>query len=155
MRTELSLHGKICTLFGLGFQPQGPGTWGSAAGLAAGAVIVSLFGSIGLILLSFALFVVGIWAVDHYEAETQRHDSAEIVVDEVVGQWLTLIPVAYYGGGAFAYLGAFALFRLFDITKPGPIGKLDQKLAGGFGTMVDDLAAGMCAAVVMWIILSW
>jgi phosphatidylglycerophosphatase A len=152
---SLSVHGMICTLGGLGFREPAPGTWGSAAALLAGAIIVALFGSIGLILIAFAVFALGVWAADHYEAETGRHDNSEIIVDEVAGQWIALIPVAYFGGSWLAYLGAFALFRGFDIFKPGPIGTLDQKLNGGFGTMVDDLAAGICAAVVMWILLSW
>ncbi len=154
-RQNLSLHGNICTLFGLGFQPTAPGTWGSAAALIAGAVIVWLFGSIGLILMTFAVFATGVWAADHYEAQTGRHDNSEIIVDEVAGQWITLIPVAYFGGGLFAYLAAFGLFRAFDIMKPGPIRTLDQTLSGGFGTMVDDLAAGLCAAFILWIVLSW
>jgi phosphatidylglycerophosphatase A len=152
---SLSLHGHICTLGGLGFREPAPGTWGSGAALIAGALIVSLFGSIGLILLTFIVFALGVWAADHYEAETGKHDNSEIIIDEVAGQWIALVPVAYFGGGWLAYLIAFALFRAFDIWKPGPIGKLDQQLKGGFGTMVDDLAAGICAAVVMWISLSW
>jgi phosphatidylglycerophosphatase A len=154
-RAALSLPGKICTLLGLGYQPTAPGTWGSAAALVAGALIVSLFGSIGLILMTFAVFAVGVWAADEFEAETGTHDNSEIIIDEVAGQWIALIPVAYFGGGWLAYLGAFALFRGFDILKPGPIGTLDQTLEGGFGTMVDDLAAGICAALILWIMLSW
>jgi phosphatidylglycerophosphatase A len=150
---NLSLHGVICTLGGLGFQPTAPGTWGSGAALIAGALIVSLFGSVGLMLLTFGVFALGVWAADHYEAETGKHDNSEIIIDEVAGQWIALVPVAYFGGGLFAYLAAFALFRAFDISKPGPIGKLDQQLKGGYGTMVDDLAAGMCAAVILWIVL--
>jgi phosphatidylglycerophosphatase A len=152
---NLSLHGVICTLGGLGFQPTAPGTWGSAAALIAGALIVSLFGSVGLMLLTFAVFALGVWAADHYEAETGKHDNSDIIIDEVAGQWIALVPVAYFGGGFFAYMAAFALFRAFDISKPGPIGKLDQQLKGGFGTMVDDLAAGICAAIILWITLGW
>lgn len=148
-----SIHASICTLFGLSSGRQAPGTWGSAAALIAGAIIILLFGSIGLILMTFVVFALGVWACDHYEAQTGNHDSSEIIIDEVAGQWIAMVPLAVLGAHWFWYLAAFGLFRLFDIWKPGPIATLDQRLHGGLGTMADDLAAGLCAAVPLWLLV--
>jgi phosphatidylglycerophosphatase A len=143
----------LCTLWGLSLNRQAPGTWGSGAALLAGVVIITLSGSIGLILATFALLFIGIWACDQYEALTGRHDSSEIIIDEVAGQWIAMVPLPIFGADWYWYPVAFGLFRLFDILKPGPIGKLDSSLPGGFGTMADDLAAGLCAAVLLWILI--
>ena len=153
MSANPSLHESIVTLFGLGHARQAPGTWGSAAALIAGALLIAFFGSLGLILMTFFVFTIGIWACDHYEAAKGVHDSPEIIIDEVVGQWLALIPLAVLGAHWLWYPAAFGLFRLFDIWKPGPIGTLDQRMSGGLGTMADDLAAGLCAAVVLWLVI--
>jgi phosphatidylglycerophosphatase A len=148
-----SLYQTIVTLGGLGHARTAPGSWGSAAALIAGALLIATFGSVGLILMTFLVFTLGIWACDHYEAAKGVHDSPEIIIDEVAGQWIALVPLAVLGAHWLWYIAAFGLFRLFDIWKPGPIGTLDQKMKGGLGTMTDDLAAGLCAAVVLWLLV--
>ncbi len=85
--------------------------------------------------------VAGVWAAGVMETMTGSHDPSEIVIDEVAGMWLALIgiPVTWPG-----MLAAFLLFRLFDVWKPGPINRL-QNLPGGWGVMMDDVAAGALA----------
>ena len=85
--------------------------------------------------------VAGVWAAGVMETESGSRDPSEIVIDEVAGMWLALIgiPVTWPG-----LLAAFLLFRLFDVWKPGPIDRL-QNLPGGWGVMMDDIAAGAVA----------
>jgi phosphatidylglycerophosphatase A len=96
--------------------------------------------------LVFALIALGIIASQAYEAQSGRHDSQEIVIDEVVGYLITMtwLPVTWQS----AVIG-FLVFRFFDILKPPPIRQLDRKVPGGFGVMVDDIAAGIMGSVVM------
>jgi phosphatidylglycerophosphatase A len=103
------------------------------------------------LLVGVALVVaLGTWAADAHEGETGDHDASEVVIDEVAGQWIALLPVAHLDTMPWwTWLIAFALFRLFDIWKPGPIGRLDRSFEGGAGTMADDVAAGLLAALVL------
>jgi len=95
---------------------------------------------------------VGIWAADRYGAVTQTSDASQVVIDEFAGQWIALLPVAFFmPNNGFGWIAAFALFRLFDILKPGPIGILDKRLKGGLGVMADDILAGVFAAILMTI----
>jgi phosphatidylglycerophosphatase A len=75
------------------------------------------------------------------------HDPGAFVFDEFVGQWTALLFVAR--GPWWAVLSAFALFRLFDVWKPFPVGWADRRLRGGLGVMADDVLAGLMAAAVL------
>ena len=137
-----------------------PGTWGSLAALPVGWLLLSLGGPAALIVASLALFGLGIWAATVFFAKTGRHDVRQIVVDEVVGQWLPLLAVgalpADRSAGWLEYLLAFALFRLFDVVKPWPIGWLDRHVHGGVGVMLDDIVAGLFALACVWLLaLYW
>jgi phosphatidylglycerophosphatase A len=137
------------TGLGSGLLRPAPGTWGSLFGLIAGVGILTFDWSyLYLILGALLLTVVSNRVIDAIEQETGVHDAPEIVIDEVAGQWIAMVPLAYYGVTALKLFAAFALFRLFDIIKPWPIGPLDKQVSGGFGVMVDDLVAGVFAAVV-------
>ncbi len=120
----------LASWFGAGFLPTAPGTWGSAAALPLAAL---LFWAGGSLLLGLAALAV---------RDDADQDPAWIVIDEVVGQWLTLllIPPGWLGYG----LG-FALFRLFDIKKPWPVDEIDRRVKGGLGIMLDDVLAGLYA----------
>ena len=141
----------IATVFGIGRLPGAPGTWASAAALPVAWAIQSAFGSIGLLTAGMAVLAVGGWAADAIERASGRRDPSEVVIDEVAGQWLTLVPVSpdlmIYGLG-------FVLCRLADITKPWPVSWLDRRVSGGFGIMIDDVAAaayaGLCLYVLNW-----
>ena len=131
----------LATVFYSGYSPFAPGTVGSAVGLA---IFWALPGFSGLLLAlsCVILFFIGVWAATEVEG-TDGHDSPKIIVDEVVGMWVTL-----YFAPAERYwiwmMGAFILFRVFDILKPFPVGR-SQRLPKGWGVMTDDVLAGMYA----------
>lgn len=136
----------LLTWFGSGWLPWAPGTWGSLAALPFAWLILSYGGRGALALAALVLFAVGCWAADVAVRETKIKDPGWIVVDEVVGQWLTLLAAPL---NPFGYAAAFVLFRLFDIWKPWPIGLADQRLEGGFGVMADDVLAAVYAAIIL------
>ncbi|WND02327.1 phosphatidylglycerophosphatase A [Temperatibacter marinus] len=144
------------TFFGIGMIKWAPGTWGSLFGAMAGYGLILLgFDWVMLLAASLVVTLLSVRAIDHIEKETGIHDSGEIVIDEVAGQWIAMIPLTFAGSEltleTIAY--SFALFRLFDILKPWPIGWLDKKVSGGFGVMVDDIVAGLMAAFCLYYIL--
>jgi phosphatidylglycerophosphatase A len=144
----------IATFFYVGHIRPAPGTWGSLAALPAGWAIYALFGPWGLIAGIVASYVLGVWATGVETKGKDDHDPSEIVIDEVCGQWIALLPLAF--GAARqdvdilalwpGWVAAFALFRLFDITKWGPIGWADR-MHGPTGVMLDDVIAGIFAAI--------
>lgn len=131
--------------FGAGALPLAPGTLGSALALPLWLLLRGLAPSAYLLTLA-VLFLGGIWVCGRVSRDLGVHDHAGIVWDEMVGMWVALF-LAPPGWGA--PLAAFALFRLFDILKPWPIGLLDRRVPGGLGIMVDDLAAGLAAWLVL------
>jgi phosphatidylglycerophosphatase A len=142
----------LATWFGAGFLPVAPGTWASLAALPCAALLVWLGGPILVLAAGLAVFVLGIWAADAYMQTVQVHDPSAIVIDEVVGQWVTLAllpldPVIYALG--------FVLFRVLDVLKPWPANFIDRAVTGGFGVMLDDVVAGAYAAGALWLMLPW
>lgn len=139
----------ISTWFGSGLLNPAPGTWGSAAALPLG--IVLMWAGTGYLVAGIIVVTaVGIWASDIYGKAKGVSDSGEIVIDEVAGQWIALLAASLAIGDI---LVAFALFRLFDITKPWPAGWCDKNLKGGVGVMVDDIVAGAYAFLALKLIL--
>lgn len=143
----------IATFFGTGFLRPGPGTWGSAAGLAIW-LAVAHWGhltrgnlAIGTAIAALALLLAGIPASTIVAREAGTDDPSFVVLDEVVGQWIALIAATLAPG---SWLLAFLLFRVFDIWKPPPARQFDR-MHGGFGIMMDDVAAGIYALVLVWI----
>ena len=138
----------IGTWFGCGYWPKGPGTAGSVAAILIAWPLWKLGVTTGgFALLSIAALWPAIHAAGVVEIETGRKDPQIVVVDEVLGQWLTL-------GGATrlnwrSLLFALALFRLFDILKPPPI-RLIERVPGGAGIVLDDMLAGVYAALVLF-----
>ncbi|MDP6515003.1 MAG: phosphatidylglycerophosphatase A [Alphaproteobacteria bacterium] len=141
----------LATWFGSGLLPVAPGTWGSLAALPFAWGITWLWGPLWLIAASAVLFVAGWWAANLYLARLGGTDPGPVVVDEVVGQWLTLavVPPDFW-----AYCAGFALFRLADIGKPWPASWADKEIKGGLGVMIDDVIAGIYAAFVLLGVLS-
>ena len=144
----------ITTFFGAGNLRPAPGTWGSLAALPAAWLAASLLGATGFALATCAVFALGLWATEQATRGQADHDPSEIVIDEVAGQWVALIPVvvgaAHAGAPLLAlwpgWIAAFVLFRLFDIWKPGPVGWADRK-GDAMGVMLDDVIAGALAAL--------
>ncbi|WP_262691633.1 phosphatidylglycerophosphatase A family protein [Kordiimonas aestuarii] len=152
---NLSPHFWFVTGLGIGMLRPAPGTWGSLLGLLIGVVLIQAgFGISGLIAGAITLTVFASLSINHIEKLTNIHDAPEIIIDEIAGQWLALIPAALIPKAYIIYGLAFLLFRFFDILKPWPIGWLDKKVAGGFGVMVDDLIAGILAAISIWLLLT-
>lgn len=141
-KTNLFVKALASGLFS-GYSPAAPGTAGSLVGF----VIWWFWADLNIWLqLSFivTLFFLGVWAATLAEKDW-GHDAGKIVIDEVVGMWVTLWLVPK---GLVLYAIGFMLFRAFDIIKP--LGaRQSQKLPGGWGVMVDDLLAGIYANIVL------
>lgn len=147
-----ALETIIATWFGVGLLRKAPGTWGTLAALPLGFVAVWLGGPIFLALVAIAIMVAGIWASERIVARIDRdvhHDLPIIVVDEVAGMLIALIPAGF---SPWLWLLAFLLFRLLDIWKPWPIRPIDRHVKGGLGIMIDDIAAGLIAAAILFFI---
>ncbi|MCG8357128.1 MAG: phosphatidylglycerophosphatase A [Kiloniellales bacterium] len=143
----------IATWFGAGLLPKVPGTWGSLAALPFAAVIAWLGGPWALLVASLIACLVGIWAGGRYAEAAQSEDPGAVVIDEVAGQWLTLVPAAL---DPLLFLLGFLTFRVLDIVKPWPASWCDRALHGGVGIMLDDMVAGLyagalCALVAYWL----
>lgn len=146
------------TFFGAGKLPKAPGTWGSLAAIIVAVVGLHFTGWEIFYGLTLLVFLIGIPVADKYGKATGKADDPEIVIDEVAGQWIALFPLPYLTdfsdriGPSIATLAAFVLFRFFDILKPWPIKAFEQNFKGGFGVMIDDVAAGVMAALVLVVI---
>jgi phosphatidylglycerophosphatase A len=153
----------IATGFGSGFIPVSPGTVGSLVGLGIAYCLISILSldvvvlQNSMIAVSLVLAALGIWSSNRAEDIFEQKDPGQIVVDEVCGQVITFVFVAPYLvrlGPQWRWwmIGGFALFRLFDIFKPFPLAHL-ERLSGGLGVMMDDIVAGIYAAVILSITL--
>ncbi|MCB9991471.1 MAG: phosphatidylglycerophosphatase A [Rhodospirillales bacterium] len=133
----------LATWFGCGLIKKAPGTWGTLGGLPLGVLFLYETGWPGLLAATILMAIVGYMAADRFEKSTGTHDAGAIVVDEVVGIWVTLLvtPLTHIG-----LILAFVLFRVFDIFKPWPVSYFD-KMPGAFGVMADDVMAGLYAAL--------
>lgn len=135
----------IATGAGSGYLPKAPGTWGTLVGLLlwwplALLPLTAYLAAVGL------LFIVGVASAGAAEKILDRGDPGVVVIDEIVGVLIALTAVPLHPAAALA---GFALFRLFDIAKPFPVGWVDRHLHGGLGIMLDDVAAGLYALLVV------
>ena len=137
-------YARWATWFGCGYISPGPGTWGSLGALPVGIVLYILGGPILLLLAICAILTIGFWAAQEYGKAAQEHDSKQIVIDEVAGMWIALIPA---GLNPLYILIAFVLFRVFDIYKPWPIYLADKNIKNAGGVMLDDVLAGLFACL--------
>jgi phosphatidylglycerophosphatase A len=147
----------VASVFGVGFLRPAPGTWGSATAVILGFAMMET-GGLGLFLAAVTLSILAaFWSIGDLTSklgEPGHHDPSWVVIDEVAGQWIALLPVvagATITGAAPSelwpgWLAAFLLFRLFDIWKPGPIRWADRR-SGTAGVVLDDLLAGAFAAL--------
>ena len=146
----------ITTVFYIGHLRPAPGTWGSLAAIPMAWGLHLLGGWPLLVSATFVVFALGWWATSLDTKGKSDHDPSEIVIDEVVGQWIALwvvsVGASHTGAPLTAlwpgWIVAFAGFRLFDILKPGPIGWADRR-GDALGVMLDDVIAGIFAAILV------
>ncbi len=151
MRT---LTHSIATFFWIGHLRPAPGTWGSLAALPVGWALHAVGGTPLLLLGIIFSFTLGWWATALETKGKDNHDPSEIVIDEVAGQWIAILPLSIGATHVSAdiltlwpgWVSAFLLFRFFDILKPGPIGWADRR-GDALGVMLDDIIAGIFAAI--------
>jgi phosphatidylglycerophosphatase A len=148
MLTKLAI--PIATWFGCGYVPHAPGTAGSLAALGIAYVLVQCahWRPFYFALLALALLPAGIWSAGVTAREVKKKDPSIVVVDEVLGQWITLAGASSFNWKS--WLAAFCLFRLFDIWKPQPVRRLEA-LPSGTGIVADDVMAGVYGALVLFL----
>lgn len=142
----------VTTVLGIGHLRPAPGTWASAAALVVGVVVDRYLGAPGLVITTALVTWLGFIACARTLLPGQ--DPSEVVIDEVAGQWLTLLfpSLAFFANGHDgwlpwpAYVSAFVFFRLFDIWKPWLVGRADRRHDPA-GVMLDDLWAGLFAGI--------
>ncbi|MFK8015556.1 MAG: phosphatidylglycerophosphatase A [Gammaproteobacteria bacterium] len=131
--------------FGSGLSPKAPGTAGTvvAVPLVMAAVLA---GKIGFVVITLLLCVIGVWLCGEAARRIDVHDHPGIVWDEFAGLFVTFL---WFPPGPAELLLGFVLFRLFDIWKPWPIREMDHSIPGGLGIMLDDVIAGVFAALAL------
>jgi phosphatidylglycerophosphatase A len=166
-RDYLALAIATC---GVGYLPLAPGTWGSLVAVGLYFVVrVLVYSPLttnvsplstqrDFVLIEVAMIliatIVGVWAASQTERLLGVKDPGKVVIDEVAGQLIALLPVPLTTGQPWTLwlIPAFLLFRFFDIVKPYPARKFES-FHGGSGIMADDIVAGVYAAIVLWIFL--
>ncbi|RYH10300.1 phosphatidylglycerophosphatase A [Tropicimonas sp. IMCC6043] len=149
--------GIVATFLGVGLLRPAPGTWGSAAAIPVAYFLHLNGGFPALAVGTLIAFICGLGATALYTEGLEDPDPSRVVIDEVVGMWIALWPLSFglwHAGlptDIFPYpgwIGGFLMFRLFDIWKPWPVSWADR-LHTPLGVMLDDVIAGLMAAVVV------
>jgi len=137
----------IATSGGVGYIPIAPGTYGTAVGIPLVWLMADL--PIGLYAaITIVSIAIAVWAAHQADLAWGTHDCQKICIDETVGYFVTMAPVDKHH--FWPLVIGFVAFRFFDQVKPPPVRWLDENLPGGWGVVLDDVAAGVMAAVVMW-----
>lgn len=143
----------FCRLGIAGLAPKAPGTWGTALACLIAPFVFLPLGYAWRCAELGAIFVAGGFAATRAEEILGQKDPGQVVIDELVGVWLVLLP--FKNPGIWTILAAFVFFRIFDIAKPWPIKWSENWLPGGFGVMIDDVLAGVyaliCVAILRWL----
>ncbi|GAA7688559.1 phosphatidylglycerophosphatase A [Helicobacter pylori] len=140
---KFSLRACFLTLFFSGYSKKAPGTIGSLVALLLGLPVL-IFSANTLFLAAVFIGLIAIAQIDKEEEESKIHDSSYIVIDELVGMWLAM---AISGLSLAGVVLSFIFFRIYDITKPSLIGKIDKEVKGGLGVVADDALAGVLAGL--------
>ncbi|MCA9677832.1 MAG: phosphatidylglycerophosphatase A [Kofleriaceae bacterium] len=136
----------VATALGAGYSPVAPGTCGTAVAVPLAWSLATLPWW-GFVMITAAVTILGIWAAGEADRAWGTHDSGRIVIDEVAG---LLVTVTFVDRSRWVVLAVgFVVFRAFDIIKPPPIRWVDEKMPGGAGVVLDDVAAGVMGAAVM------
>ena len=147
-------HEIIATFFYSGYLRPASGTWGTLAALPLCLFVTHQFGVAGICIGTIILFLIGLWASQKHMNTIQKHDPSEIVIDEAAGMMVACLPLTLSFDWV-TIIACFALFRLFDAVKKGPVGWLDKNVNGVLGVMIDDIAAGLMTAIVITGIIKW
>ncbi|WP_101024513.1 phosphatidylglycerophosphatase A [Helicobacter pylori] len=147
---KFSLRACFLTLFFSGYSKKAPGTIGSLVALLLGLPVL-IFSANTLFLAAVFVGLIAIAQIDKEEEESKIHDSSYIVIDELVGMWLAM---AISGLSLAGVILSFIFFRIYDITKPSLIGKIDKEVKGGLGVVADDALAGVLAGLSALLVIN-
>ncbi|GAA8785968.1 phosphatidylglycerophosphatase A [Helicobacter pylori] len=147
---KFSLRACFLTLFFSGYSKKAPGTIGSLVALLLGLPVL-IFSANTLFLAAVLIGLIAIAQIDKEEEESKIHDSSYIVIDELVGMWLAM---AISGLSLAGVVLSFIFFRIYDITKPSLIGKIDKEIKGGLGVVADDALAGVLAGLSALLVIN-
>ncbi|GAA8797315.1 phosphatidylglycerophosphatase A [Helicobacter pylori] len=147
---KFSLRACFLTLFFSGYSKKAPGTIGSLVALLLGLPVL-IFSANTLFLAAVFIGLIAIAQIDKEEEESKIHDSSYIVIDELVGMWLAM---AISGLSLAGVILSFIFFRIYDITKPSLIGKIDKEVKGGLGVVADDALAGVLAGLSALLVIN-
>ncbi len=147
---KFNLRACFLTLFFSGYSKKAPGTIGSLVALLLGLPVL-IFSANTLFLGAIFIGLIAIAQIDKEEEETNIHDSSYIVIDELVGMWLAM---AISGLSLAGVVLSFIFFRIYDITKPSLIGRIDKEVKGGLGVVADDALAGVLAGLSALLVIN-
>ncbi|WP_237013534.1 phosphatidylglycerophosphatase A [Helicobacter pylori] len=147
---KFSLRACFLTLFFSGYSKKAPGTIGSLVALLLGLPVL-IFSANTLFLAAILIGLIAIAQIDKEEEESKIHDGSYIVIDELVGMWLAM---AISGLSLAGVVLSFIFFRIYDITKPSLIGKIDKEVKGGLGVVADDALAGVLAGLSVLLVIN-
>ncbi|GAA7635201.1 phosphatidylglycerophosphatase A [Helicobacter pylori] len=147
---KFGLRACFLTLFFSGYSKKAPGTIGSLVALLLGLPVL-IFSANTLFLAAILIGLIAIAQIDKEEEESKIHDSSYIVIDELVGMWLAM---AISGLSLAGVILSFIFFRIYDITKPSLIGKIDKEVKGGLGVVADDALAGVLAGLSALLVIN-
>ena len=144
----------IASLGGIGLIPFAPGTFGS---IFAWLVFVIMSHFVDMLIYTICIVFIAIWVCEKASVNLIQKDHKSIVIDELAGMWVALVPVIYFASNQFERIIyaclALVFFRVFDILKPFPISYFDKKYKNGFGIVLDDIIAGIFSGILSVLII--
>ena len=144
----------IASLGGIGLIPFAPGTFGS---IFAWLVFVIMSHFVNMLIYTITIVFIAIWVCEKASVNLIQKDHKSIVIDELAGMWVALVPVIYFASNQFERIIyaclALVFFRVFDILKPFPISYFDKKYKNGFGIVLDDIIAGIFSGILSVLIV--
>ena len=137
--------------------PIAPGTFGSITAWIIFVYLSHFISMINMLILTILFFILSIWICSEASKDLENKDHKSIVIDELVGMWIALLPVLVIANSQYERtvyaLVALILFRFFDILKPFPISYFDKNYKNGFGIVIDDVISGLIAIIPSYLIL--
>ena len=147
----------VATLGGIGMLPIAPGTFGSITAWIIFVYLSHFISMINMLILTILFFILSIWICSEASKDLENKDHKSIVIDELVGMWIALLPVLVIANSQYERtvyaLAALILFRFFDILKPFPISYFDKNYKNGLGIVIDDVISGLIAIIPSYLIL--